>query len=452
MPTSYGLPRWTSLPLLAGVTDREGELQVGVPRKGGSLMATHALHAPGTVRVEPGAVTADLVMPRPGTISGRLFDRGVPADPRRYCVVAEVHMTRSVPLPDLRAGLLPDGSFVFPNVAPTQYKLYAAKVNPEALSLQRLVADIENLVMPRFFGEDTVHHPVTVAEGADATLEFDVDPNQAKPGEVPARLSGRATVDGVPLAGAELQRSLELFRHTTVATVSADGTFAADTLKPGTMSLRLIGRALAGYRGPTNDHVVLWESKLTLQSGESRVLDLTMTTGSLSGTASFTTGLPITGHVAIAAGTCNGGTVMRRAEIDAAGRFVFAALPAGDYEVTASGPDGKSNPVRVSIAGGAAAAPVHLDLLEVTVLSGRIVGDFTTRNALLILRCDTWAYGNPLGDDGTFHFTDVEAKVCTLELMVRNKTMKLDPGTFDMSHGSQRNVQVRVAGPAKPDK
>ncbi|HEU4417606.1 MAG TPA: carboxypeptidase-like regulatory domain-containing protein, partial [Planctomycetota bacterium] len=441
LPTSYGLPRWSSPPLLAGVTDPEGELQVGVPRKGGSLKATHPLHVPGSVRVEPGAMTVDLVLPPPGTISGRLFDRGAPADPRRYRVFAEVDTITNVPLPDLRAGLAPDGSFVFPSVAPAQYKLYAAKVQPEALSLKRLVTDFESLVMPRFFAEGPVGHRLTVEAGACATLEFDVDPNQAKPGEVPSRIEGCARIDGVPLAGAELQRCLEQYRYTTVATVSADGTFAVDTLKPGKQTLRLFG---------TNERVILWEGELALQSGESRFLDLTMTTGSLSGTASFATGLPVTGYVATATGACNGGTVVRRAEIDAAGRFVFAALPAGDYEVTASGPDGESKNVRTSIAAGAAAAAVHLDLLEVTVLSGRILGDFSARNAIVLLRCDVWTYGNPLGDDGSFHFRDVEPRVCTLELMVRSKTLELDPGTFDMSLGSQRNVQVRVADRAKP--
>lgn len=442
LPSSYGLPRWRLLPLLAGVTDGEGELQVGVPSKGGSLMATHPLHAPGTARVEPGATTADLLLAAPGTISGRLFDRGVPADPRRYCVVAEADTTTNVPLPGLRAGLLPDGSFTFPNVAPTHYELYAVKVQPEALSLHRLVADIENLVMPRFFGEEPVGHQLTVEAGANATFEFDVDPNQAKPGEVPSRLEGRARIDGVPLAGAELQRCLDLYRHTTVATVAADGTFTVDTLKPGTQSLRLLGK---------DDHLMLWEGEITLQSGESRFLDLTMTTGSLSGTTSFATGLPFTGYEATATGSCNGGTVRRRVQIDAAGRFAFASLPAGDYEVAASGPDGESKPVRTSIVAGAAAAPVHLDLLEVTVLSGRITGDFSGRNAIVLLRCDVWTYCNSLGDDGSFHFRDVDPRVCTLELMLGSKTIKLDPGTFDMSLGSQRNVQVRVAA-SKPDK
>lgn len=440
LPTSYGLPRWSSPPLLAGVTDLEGELQVAVPKKGGSLMAIHPLHVPGSVRVEPGAATADLVLPPPGTISGRLFDRGAPADPRRYRVFAEVDTIMNVPLPDLRAGLAPDGSFVFPSVAPAQYKLYAAKVQPEALSLQRLVADFESLVMPRFFADRPVGHRLTVEAGANAMLEFDVDPNQAKPGEVPARLEGRARVDGVPLAGAVLERCLEQYRYTTIATVSADGTFAVDTLKPGKQTLRLA----------SNERVALWEGELSLQSGESRFLDLAMTTGSLSGTASFATRLPITGHRATAIGACNGGTVVRGAEIDAAGRFVFAALPAGDYEVTATGPDGKSNPVRTAIAAGAAAAPVHLDLLEVTVLSGRILGDFAPRNAIVLLRSDVWTYGNSLRDDGSFHFSDVEPRVFTLELMIRGKTLELDPRTFDMSLGSQRNVQVRIAGPAKP--
>jgi hypothetical protein len=162
--------------------------------------------------------------------------------------------------------------------------------------------------------------------------------------------------------------------------------------------------------------------------------------------------LSIAGHVATATGHCNGGTVRRRAEIDAAGHFAFAALPAGDYVVSASGPDGKSDPVRMTIAAGVAAAPVHFDLLEVTVLSGRIIGDVTERNALIVLRSDKGMVGNSLGDDGSFHFSEVEPKVCTLELLTRSKTLKLEPSTFDMSLGSQRNVQVHIAGPAKPDK
>ena len=85
------------------------------------------------------------------------------------------------------------------------------------------------------------------------------------------------------------------------------------------------------------------------------------------------------------------------------------------------------------------------------MLSGRILGDFDARNAFLVLRSDVSADGNPLGDDGSFHFSDVEPKVCTLELMTRGKTLELDPCTFDMSLGSRRNVQVRVVA-AKPGK
>ena len=445
MPTSYGMPRWVSLPLAAGVTDREGELQVAVPRKGGWVKATHPLHIAAGVLVEPGAATAEVTLLQPGGLTGRLFDHGVPADPRRWCVVAESETIGTVPLPNLRTGLLPDGSFAFPNVAPNEYRVYAAEMPKAALSLTRLGTDLRDLTGPssKFFGEGPVGHQVTVAAGTNATLEFDVDPNHPKPGEVPVRLAGRVAIDGVPPAGAELLRRRDLFRWDTLTTVAADGSFAVDTLAPGEHTLRLLRK---------QDMVILWEGDLRLQSGESRFLDLTMATGSLSGTAAFATGLSTAGHAVTATCRLSGGTVQRRAEIDAAGRFAFAALPAGDYEVTASGPDGTSNPVRTSIAGGAAAAPVHLDLLEVPVLGGRIVGDFTARNAWVVLRSNTSVDGNPLGDDGSFHFRDVPKEVCTLELMVRGKTTKLDPGTFDMSLGSQRNVQVRVAAAAKPDK
>ncbi|HEX6810882.1 MAG TPA: sigma-70 family RNA polymerase sigma factor [Planctomycetota bacterium] len=442
MPTSYGMPRWTSLPLLAGLTDGEGELQVGIPAKGSWLKVTHPLHIARGVLVERGVTSAEVTLPEPGAITGRLFDHGAPADPRRWCVVAEPAMTMNVPLPHLRAGLQPDGSFAFPNVAPTEYRIHAAQVQPAALSLNRIVTSFEDLVMPRFFSDGPTSHRVTVAEGANATLEFDVDPSHPKPGEVPARLTGRAVVNGVPLAGAELMRRLDLFRYDMVATVAADGSFEVDSLRPGEHALHLVD---------TQAQVTVWECELTLQSGESRFLDLTMATGSLSGTAAFTCGLSSAGHVVTVTGSCNGGTAQRRVVIDVTGRFAFAALPAGDYLVAASGPDGKTEAVRVAIVAGAAAGPLRLDLQEVPVLSGRIVGDFNPSRALALLRAENWSRGNGIGDDGSFHFSDVPPEACTLELMVRGKTLKLEPGRFDMSLGSQRNVQVRVAE-TKPDK
>src|SRR5262249_3872455 len=137
-----------------------------------------------------------------------------------------------VPLPDLRAGLQPGGTFAFHRVAPTEYGVHAEPI-AAPLSLQRLAEDVKDLVMPKFFGEDPISHLVKVTAGATATLEFDVDPSQPKPGEVAARVSGRASLDGVPLAGAELQHRVEPFRSVAIATVAADGTFAVAALTPG---------------------------------------------------------------------------------------------------------------------------------------------------------------------------------------------------------------------------
>lgn len=440
LPSSYGLEQWTALPRFAGTTDAAGELHVDCGAATECLQVVHPTHAPRQVEVPPEQTRLDVVLARTGSIRGRLYDHGVPADPRRYCIVAQVAFTTGVPLPDLRAGLQPDGSFVFEHVPPTDYDLHAEPLTAEPLSLHRCIELIRAAVMPSWFAERPLHQTVRVACGACATAEFDVDPNQPKPGELPARVTGRALLDGVPLAGAELQRRGDDYRRIGLATVAADGSFVIDKLPSGPVRLLLWQPDGGGE---------LWQAELTLQSGETRRLDLAMATGSLRGTATFATGLSSRGHVVVATGTCHGGVVVRHADLDAAGHFAFAALPAGDYELQASGPDGRSDTVSATITAGTAAPELQLTLQELPVLSGRIVGDFDAARAMVVLNGSNWSRGNGLDEDGHFHFADVKAEVCTLELRVGGRTLALDPGRIDLRQGGRRELLVRIAATGK---
>jgi hypothetical protein len=395
--------------------------------------------------VAAGAELVELVLPAAGEITGRLFDHGAPADPRRWTVVADVGAwTTSVPLPDLRAGLAADGTFRFPHVAPARYRLRAERAVEAPLSLGRLAEEVRQLTRPMLFGEDPIAYAVEVTAGATATISFDVDPNQPRPGELAAQLHGSARVDGAPLAGLELERRVDAFRWVAIATVAADGSFVVPALPPGEQRLRL--RDAARWED-------LWEGQLELRGGETRRLDLVLATGTLRGTAAFATGLSTAGHAVLAHGTALGGTVVRRTRIAPDGAYELA-LPAGAYMVHASGPDGESEPVPVSIDAGSAAPPLRITLRELPVVSGRITADVPLRGALLTLHSkspedgDSWR--TEVMKDGTFHFGHLKPLVYELELRVGRRTLVLEPRRFDLALGSHRDLHLRaVAAAAK---
>lgn len=436
MPTSYGLPSWDRLPRLCGTTDRAGRLDVDVPVAGATLHATHAHRAPGSTAIADDADEVAIVMPRTGELRGRLYERGVPADPRRFRVAARPLAHGEVPLPDVCTGLAADGTFRFAELAPTEYALHAEPIAAEPLTLQRLVDGMEQLVMP-WLGARPSEARVRVVGGGTATLEFDVDPNRPPPGTEPARLAGRVAIDGRAPAepGLVLERRTEQYRFAPLAAVAADGTFAVDATAAGRAVLQLC-------RGDD----VLWEGTLELDAGEQRWLDLSWATGALVGQLTFPAGFSVSGYAVSAKVRSAGGVLTRETGSDAAGRFEFVGLPAGRVELSAYGRDGKSEPVVVDLAAGATVR-ANLELHEVLVLAGRIdFGDRRRSGRMLFLRGEHTMWGTSLAADGTFSFSDLEPAVYTLALQLDTGSLQLTPDRFDLSQGqSQRDVVVQIA-------
>jgi len=442
MPTDYGLPRWTVLPQLLGTTDAEGRLAIATrPREAVVLHAQHPQWAPASLPIDADAKAAVLTLPRPGAITGRLFDHGQPADPRRWRVVARSRWTTNVPLPELRTALQADSTFAFAGVAPSEWALRAEPASG-TLSLQRLTEQIRDLVEPVFFGEGPIEHAATVTSGETANIAFDIDPNRPEPGVLPARLRGRAIENGRALAGARLVREFTLaglqltsFNKEVLAVVGSDGSFAVEAIPPGTQKLQL-----------SHGGRVLWNGTLDLQPGSERFLDLSWSTGSLSGHATFATGLPITsGHVVEASAQLAGGTIAATAEIDLAGNFQFAALAAGEYQLVASGIDGRSQPVTVQITAGTAAGPVQVVLQEGLVLRGRVdLGGRPAKNVLLTCKCDNAWRSNGLDHEGGFAFGSLEAQVYELALRIDDQEVAVEPARFDLRLGSRRDLVLRI--------
>jgi hypothetical protein len=437
MPTDYGLPRWHELPTFAGRTDAAGDVALSdCPAASFRVMVVHDAHPTASVETVAGTPSTTVVLPEHGRIEGVLMDRGRPADPGRFCVVAECAPQNGTPCPQLRATLRADGSFVFPALPPGSCVVSAEPNAEQSLSLATIVAVIQEVVMPMNWNDNPNQQRVTVRPGETTTVRFDTDPNQPLPGEVAARLFGRALENGVPFTGAVLELRTESYTWAPVATVAPDGTFQCDSLRPGTHDLRL--------REKGERWQALWEGAVEVAPGGDVELDLAWTTGPLSGAVTFLPGLPVSGYWAVATGSCSGGGLTRRVEVGTNGEFRFAGLPSGSYRVMAHGPDGRSPYVDVTIVAGAAMPRVTLELRETLALRGRVESQTDLSGALIMLEQPRSSYGTMLREDGAFAFSDLDPETYTLTLRLNGSRVELMPGTFDLRDGSRRDVVVRV--------
>ncbi|HEX5053944.1 MAG TPA: sigma-70 family RNA polymerase sigma factor [Planctomycetota bacterium] len=436
LPSDYGLASWRALPTLAGRSDANGDLQLAnCPIAPFTLMVLHEQHAGTSVDTVAGATATTVVMPAFGELTGQLFDHGVPADPQRYCIVAESY-SHSTPIPELRARLQADGSFTLRALAPGDYTVHAEAIRKEPLSLQAMVLAFREIVMPMNWTQDPSEQYVTVQAGATATVRFDVDANQPKPGEVPARLHGRVIENGVPFADAVIDRLTERFSWAPLATVAADGSFRVETLSAGRQQLRV--------REKDQQWMPLWEGTIDVKAGADVFLDLAWTTGPVRGSVAFLPGLPTAEYYVVANGNCNGGGLFRQAPVGADGSFHFDSLPLGDYEFSAHGPDGKSPPVSAQVGNAGAPAAIRLQLAETLALRGRVASDGDLDGMMVFVRDDHSTIGTGLRPGARFAFSDLEPHTYRVSLMQGGRQLAVEPSTFDLAQGSQRDVVLRV--------
>lgn len=437
LPTDYGMPRWTRLPRAVGITDERGELAVdGRPAAAVLVYASHPAFPSAVVAVGADATSAELVLPAFGELRGRLTNRGAAADPQRWSIVARAEGLEAMPGQVVRAPIAGDGSFAFAALAPGSWQLRAEPRQATPLSLHRLVDEVRTAVFS-WFTDEPITHPVEVRGGAVAQCAFDVDPNLPPAGTEAAHLSGRALRDGRPLAGATLLREIDSFHRAPLCTVGADGTFVAAAVVPGMHTLLL---ELEGEQ--------LWAGQVALRAGQATVLDLAFATGQLRGKATFADGRPPTHHEAVAEGRCNGGSVQRGTAVGADGRFVFPALPAGDYEVRVEGPDGRSERTAATVTAGAA-VEIQVRLQPRRMVSGRVLlGDLDAGEAMLLLAADTVRVGIHVAADGSFAYTPEQPTRLELSLSVAGVEYAVEPKSVDLTVADGRDLVLRVVGPA----
>jgi RNA polymerase sigma factor (sigma-70 family) len=440
LPTGYGMAHWSPVPEPIGVTDHDGRIDVAdAPRGPCHVAVRHPRFVVAVGEVGADASGCAVTLSAGGAIRGRLFDHGAPADPRRWRVVARTQVwfaDEQWSQPSAR--LQPDGTFALTALARGTYVLCAQPLAPMVLSTKGVVDALIAAADGGYSLGDAGTREIKVEPGATVRCDFDVDPNAVLPGAAAAQLSGRVLENGQPRAGLVLRRELaaETGRFADLLVVGADGTIRDAALPAGRQHLRLMdGQA-----------TVVWEADLDLAAGERRVLDLAWSTGGIAGTATFASGMSPEGHVVTATGARAGGVLRRCANVDAAGRFAFAALPEGEWELTASGPDGDSKPVRATIAAGAAAAPIALLMQEALVLAGHVELGDRAQHALVVLRAnDSFQMG--LVDPARslrFHFR-VDKREYAISLMIGSTEVATEPARVDMRNGSQRDLVLRPA-------
>src|SRR5262249_30287874 len=112
----------------------------------------------------------------------------------------------------------------------------------------------------------------------------------------------------------------------------------------------------------------------------------------------------------------------------------------------ASGPDGDSQTVAVTIAAGAKAAPIHLAMTERPVVRGRIeLGDRKANSIMIGVRAENVTRITSSESDRTFCLGDVEARRYQLVLTLDGRPLTPDPSTVDLTNGPVRDLVVRVA-------
>jgi len=440
LPTDYGLPRWTTLPRLCGATDADGGLDVADrPAAAVVVLAAHPTLPSASLEVAAAVAVAELTLPQPGELHGRLFDHGRAADPAAWSVVAEGDDVGTMPARELRAVLAADGSFAFAHLAPGDWRVRAAKRETEPVTLHRRVERLREAIFS--FGIDSAPgQRVRVLAGQTAELSFDVDPNAPPPDVAAARLDGRALENGTPLAGAVLVRHLDWWHTAELATVAADGSFVAAAVVPGDHQLRLLR---AGEE--------LWAGSVALAPGSSMTLDLSWQTGALAGTAAFADGRRVEDLTAVAVGSRANGRFRRSVVIAADGRFAFAALPAGEYRIEVSGNGGGAEPVAATVAAGSNAT-IQLRLLPNHEVRGRVdLGQLSREHSMLLLHCDDSFFGLGIGEDGSFRCATPKPGVYEVSIQVDGVTHRVEPSKIDLTHGDVTGIVLKVLGPATDD-
>ena len=460
--SSEGFTAWSHLPRLAGRTDETGHLEVtGLPVGEALFSVRHPAF---------GAAAARVVVPRPqrfvleatGSIRGRLFDRGEPAQPDKWRLLAisEERKTESgMPRPVGQALPDADGHYVFRGLAPGPYTVYVESSLADVTSFGALFEKLKGTYTMSFF-RNVRQEDVVVQPGQEARLDLDIDATRGVPGMPAVRLSGRITVDGAPAAGVELRSGA--FFESLLTKTQADGGYVVDRLRPQTLWLNVVD--------PRYPEDSLFRNKVIVRGDRDLQLDIELRTGTLRGRVLAKTGEPAAGHTVRIGGWVKSSTrdssgsakpsqesdrtpprCERSVKTDADGRFEVR-VSEGTYTCRIAGAKGRVLSEEITVAANAT-VDCEITLRPDGVLAGKVVLDQPiSQFEWLWVRMQRDGERDPgwfvsyVEDDGTFHFADAVPGRYQLFLQGSNyEERKADPHIVDIPEGG-RLEQVLRAG------
>jgi len=243
----------------------------------------------------------------------------------------------------------PSGEFTLNNVAPGQYMVYAQTLptavpqapGPANGPVITSVAEVRTAAFNRLHGRTAV-----TVDGADTPpISITLLPGRAIAGRVtfdfaqPPSASAARTVTMISIQPAPQAGGWPTFNTSPTVRVDADGNFVLSGIRPGRFFLRA--------SGPGAVRSVMWNGLDTLdfplevgtdQDVSNVVITLTDKLSELSGGVTDSAGRPGYDFTVIAMPVESrfwipGSRRVATARTDAAGRYIFRGLPAGDYRL-----------------------------------------------------------------------------------------------------------------------
>ncbi|MEO0649682.1 MAG: carboxypeptidase-like regulatory domain-containing protein [Planctomycetota bacterium] len=298
--------------LASGRTDAQGSASATIPdgRRVRVLVRAKgfapASPEPLTLLGADAAPTLDVPLTTGGSVRGVLVDsEGQPAGRRRLSVTLEEWPDGGTALIATSGKCDAEGRFVVENLAPGKYHLIAP----------------EKLISP--LGEGTIHADFEIVEGQ--VTEIDIAASTKPQG------TACILVDGEPLANATIRLSdteSAGFDRTSVyhtATTDAQGAFTIEVAAPNRVSLQVAHRQIHGFARRELSVEELFQGDAVLD----------FSTGSLGGIVRGPDGVPVPNCPVEASARDDAGSAHAYGSTDDRGRFEFARLIAGTYDLTA---------------------------------------------------------------------------------------------------------------------
>lgn len=326
--------RGDALPLHVGRTGGDGKVIVKQASQASVVIeATHPRYGAAAAKAElPATGPVVIRLAEPGVIDGEVTENGKPPEAGKYMVVANrpwAEVRGPVSGMPAMTVLGIDGTFALRGLQPGKWRVEVVKSMQAIKSFGSMA---EMMMLMRFSGE-LPEQEVNLGPGKTEHLRLETNAPRIVDGPS-ANVSGTVFVDGRPGQGMIVNGWSE---QRLTAEVDASGQFDLGAVKEGNIHLRLVDTSGDSFAGMNND---LWSQSVEVKAANDVRLTIEITTGSITGTV-----YDLEGDAAVGArinarrvpdpGESGGGGGRANAITDAAGKFEFSRLRAGNYSLAA---------------------------------------------------------------------------------------------------------------------